>query len=213
LATISLTGAGSFAIGAQAANVTTIDGSALSAGTLTATLGAAGTLKGGAGGDALTGSSGADTINGGAGADTLTTGGGLDALTGGDTTSKDTFVITGSRAGTATSQITITDFATAAAHTATAVVIADVLNITKATAATVNAAATSLTSAASLADALNLLAAGGGDAAAQLVAYGTYGGDTYVVVDYTAGSTLAATDTVIKLTGVTNLAFADLAIV
>ncbi len=212
LATLTLTGAGSYAIGAQTSTVKTIDGSALSAGTLTATLGAAGTLKGGAGADALTGSTGADTITGGAGADIITTGGGLDTLTGGDTTALDTFVISGARAGTATSQITITDFATAAAHTANAAVIADNLTIKFTTGAIVNAAPTSLTSAASLADALNLLAAGVGGAGAQLIAYGTYGGDTYVVADYTAGSTLAATDSVIKLTGVTNLAFADITV-
>lgn len=210
LTSLTLTGAGSFAIGAQATNTTTIDGSALSAGTLTATLGASGTLKGGAGGDALTGSAGADTINGSAGADTLTTGGGVDTLTGGDTTSLDTFVISAAAAGTATSQITITDFATAAAHTATSAIVADNLTVKFTTAASVNAAATNLAAAASLTDALNLLAAGAGGSTAQIVAYGTYGGDTYVVSDHTAGATLAATDTVIKLTGVTNLALADI---
>ena len=47
------------------------------------TLGAAGTLNGGAGNDLLTGSSGADTLMGGAGMDTLEGGGGADRLDGG----------------------------------------------------------------------------------------------------------------------------------
>ena len=219
LTTVTLSGAGSFSLGGtQATNVTTIDGSALSAGTLSATLGAvAGTLKGGAGGDTLNGGSKADTINGGAGADTIATGGGLDTLTGGDTTSLDTFKITGAVAGTATSQITITDFATAAAHTATAAIIADTLQLSKTTVVangngSINAAATNLTSAASLADALNLLTAGDGSAT-SIVSWGVYGGDTYVVVDNTAGATLAATDAVIKLVGVTNLVAADMSII
>jgi len=90
LTSVTLTGAGSFAIGAQSATVTTINGSALTAGSLTATLGTAGTLTGGAGNDALTGSSGADTIIGGAGndnirgnagADTINVGSGTDNVT------------------------------------------------------------------------------------------------------------------------------------
>lgn len=218
LTTLTLTGAGSFSLGGtQAANLTTIDGSQLSAGTLTATLGAAGTLKGGAGGDTLNGSSGADTIIGGLGADTIKTNGGLDTLTGGDTTSQDIFKINGAVAGSATSQVTITDFATAAMHTATPAIVADALQISQTTVAgngtpTINAGATNLTTAASLADALNLLSVGNGSVN-SIVAYGTYNGDTYVVVDNTAAGTLNAADAVIKLTGVTNLAAADIAII
>ena len=117
-------------------------------------------------------------------------------------------------ASTATAQITITDFATAAAHTATAAIIADTIvlkdggNISGT--GVVNAAATNLTSAASLADALNLLAAGDGGTNA-IISFGTWGGDSYIVIDNTAGATLASTDTVIKLVGVTNLAAADMA--
>jgi S-layer protein len=217
LTTVNLTGAGSFAIGAQSSTVTTIDGSALSDGTLTATLGTAGTLKGGAGGDALTGSSGIDIINGGAGADTITTGGGRDTLTGGDTNAVDTFVISGVAAGTATSQITITDFATVAANTANAAIIADVLafkdaGVNIAGTAVVAVAATSLAAAASLVDALNLLAAGDGSTNAA-IKFGVFGGDTYVVVDNTAGATLEATDFVVKLTGVTNLTAAEITVI
>jgi hypothetical protein len=219
LTTITLTGAGSFALGGtQATNVTTIDGSALSAGTVSATLGAvAGTLKGGAGADTLTGGSKADTINGGAGADTIISGGGLDTLTGGDTTSLDTFEITGAVAGSATSQITITDFATAAAHTATAAIIADTLQLSKTSVlangnGAINNAATSLSGAASLSDALNLLATGDGHST-SIVAWGVYNGDTYVVVDNSAASTLQTADAVIKLVGVTNLAAADMSII
>ena len=63
------------------------------------TLGAAGTLNGGAGNDLLMGSSGADTLMGGAGMDTLEGGGGADRLDGGadadrlvGTTGAETFV-------------------------------------------------------------------------------------------------------------------------
>ena len=219
LTSVTLTGAGSFVLtGAQATTVTSIDGSALSAGTVTATLGnVAGTLKGGAGADTLTGGTAADVINGGAGADTIKTGGGLDTLTGGDTNKADIFIINGV-AGTATAQITITDFATAAANTANTAIVADVLEFSKAGVSgigtpVVSASATNLSGATSVASALNLLAAGDGHTANSIVTYGSYGGDTYVVYDTSAVGTLTTADVVVKLVGVTNLAFADITLI
>ena len=197
----------------DAASVNTINASA-SKGNLTVTgTSTATSITGSAVGDTITGGSGVDTINGGAGADTLTTGGGLDILTGGDTTALDTFTISGAAAGTATSQITITDFKTAANNTANSAVIADTLVLKDAGNITgtgvVAGAATNLVGAASLAAALDLLAAGNGGVNAAIT-FGVYGGDTYVVIDNTAGATLAATDAVIKLTGVTTMVAADM---
>ena len=155
----------------------------------------------------LVGSNIADTIKGGSGNDTLQTNGGLDTLTGNG--GADIFLIKGGAvAGSATAQITITDFVTAL----------DSIQISKAVNApngtqVLNTAATSLAAATSVATALNILASGTGAGTNSVVSWGVYNGDTYIVADNNNSATLNAADVVIKLTGVTNMAAADLTLV
>ncbi len=82
LTKIVVTGAGATDINNNAipTTITEIDGSAAT-GALSATLSAAGTLKGGTAGDTLAGSTGNDTIVGGGGADVINAGSGVDAIT------------------------------------------------------------------------------------------------------------------------------------
>ena len=75
-----------------AANALTLDGSAETTASLTATGGAGNdTVSGGGGGDKLDGGAGNDTLNGNAGDDTLTAGAGNDTINGG--AGNDTFVL------------------------------------------------------------------------------------------------------------------------
>lgn len=162
----------------------------------------AGSFTGSSAKESITGGAGNDTMVAGGGNDTLVGSGGNDRLTGGD--GNDTFSITAG--GSIAAPLVITDFVTAATSaTNKDAIIGDVVGTpTEATVGTDLAAATTLTAA------LNLLSTGNG-AVNAAVGWGVWGGDTYVVVDVSAGATFVdSTDIVIKLTGVTNLAAADL---
>jgi S-layer protein len=153
-------------------------------------------LAGDAGDDSLTGGTGSDTMDGGAGADTLVYSGGSDTATGG--AGADTFDV--QALGTTTAHLNITDIADGD--------IIDVSAITGAltlTAAQVAAAEVSLGGSATLAQYIAAAASGVGAPAASLMTWFDFGGDTYIVLDNTAGDTFAATDGIIKLTGVVDL--------
>jgi len=76
-----------------------------------------------------------------------------------------------------------------------------------ATATAFTATKVDLSGAATLAAALNTLAAGNNSD----LKWGTFGGNTYIVDDVGAGATFAATDTAVKLTGVLDLSTSTLA--
>jgi S-layer protein len=190
-------------------------GSALAAVTITATAGTntitgsssiASTLTGGSGADFITGGSGADVINGGAGSDTIVAGAGANVITGGSGADLIVIAPTGVTPS-ATNFQTITDFNKAAGTsfdtiaasalilgTQTAAAAVGVATIT-AGVATFNAADTTF--------AQHLAAVA---AALQTTAGATAiwqeGADSYL---YIADNTLAvaATDTLVKLVGVT----------
>jgi S-layer protein len=180
--------------------ITNFDASGVTAGAVTfasanSTVGAAVSIKGGAGADILTGSVANDTIVGGAGADQIAGGTGLDVLTGG--AGNDIFTISAN----ANSSIftTITDFTKG-----------DTINLAGFTQGTVvDVAAGSLVNAGlaagTFAQFLNAAAAGNGGTNA-LVTYFQNAGDTYIVVDNSAGATFVdGADQVIKLTGLVDL--------
>ena len=132
------------------------------------------------------GSSKGDVIIGGTAADTLKASINNGTLTG--NAGADTFDVSVALGGT-DSITTITDFTKA-----------DKLTF----GATAGAFATTkvdLSGAASVAAALDLLAAGNNSD----LKWGTYSGNTYIVDDVGAGATFAATDTAVKLTGVLDL--------
>lgn len=156
-----------------------------------------------AGGNTLTGGAGADTIVGGTLVDTITGGAGADTITGG--TGTDIFNFTNASTGlpSATNFDTITDFAKAAeviSYTAAVLgtqVVAAASGVATITAgvATFNAADTTFT------QHLTAVAAAVG-ATVNAGAIWQEGADTYMFIsDATLG--LSATDTLIKLTGVT----------
>lgn len=156
-------------------------------------------IKGGAGNDSLTGSASAiDTINGGAGADTLVYTGAADVFTG--AAGADTFDI--NAVGTSTAYLTVAD--------AVATDKLDFVGITTGTLANVTAANVALAKvtlggAATMTQYLDAAAAGNGGTNA-LFAWFQFGGDTYAVVDNSAGAPfVSGTDLVVKLTGVVNL--------
>ncbi|WP_425974030.1 hypothetical protein [Tepidimonas sp. HKU78] len=152
------------------------------------------TIKGGSGNDSLTGSATAnDSIFGNDGADTLVYTGGADVFTGG--AGNDTFVA--GVAGTKTAYLTIAD--------ATAGDIIDLSalgTVAAKTAAQMLAAKVTLGAAATFDQYLDAAAAG----AANTLAWFNFGGDTYLVVDQSAGNSfVSGTDAVIKLAGVVSL--------
>jgi len=145
------------------------------------------------------GSTAQDTIVGGTGADTIHATAGGDIYTGG--AGVDTFIF--SNVNQATQNLTtITDFVSGT----------DKLSIADLSAGngTFNATAVNVSGAADFASALNLAAAGDGSTNGA-VSYFQQGGNTYVVVDNSASAAfVAGVDAVIKLTGVVNLAAADI---
>ena len=164
------------------------------------TLGEVVTIKGGSGNDVLTGSATAnDIISGGAGNDIITYDGGADVFTGG--AGNDTFVV--GVAGTKTAYLTIAD--------ATAGDIIDLSalgTVAAKTAAQMLAAKVTLGAAATFDQYLDGAAAG----AADTLAWFNFGGDTYLVVDQSAGNSfVSGTDSVIKLTGVVSLGTSSIA--
>jgi len=150
------------------------------------------TFKAGAKASTLTGLTGADTLVGGAGADTLTGGVGIDTLTGG--AGADTFVYATNAAGAVVSSLVspdvITDFTSGT----------DKLQIAQ----TVTAFLGNYETVAQAEAAAN--ADGRGS-----LAYFVSGTESLYVATPTSGA-VNATDTVIKLTGVTSLTAADLQI-
>jgi len=145
-----------------------------------------------------TGSAGQDTITGGSGADTINASTGGDTYTGG--AGNDTFTFTNVNQATSSALTTITDFTSGA----------DKLNVAAIKNGTpvVGATAVNVSAAPDFQGALNIAAAGDG-ATNSAVNYFQFSGNTYVVVDNTAGATFAATDAVIKLTGLVSPVAAD----
>lgn len=150
------------------------------------------------------GGAGVDTIVGGAGADTITGGTGADLIT---TDAGDTLIVTAanqsnragydSYSGLVDADVATTTFTFKNQGTEVGV-----------TAGKLTATATVLTGAATLADAINLLLAGDGTTNA-IVAWGQYGGNTYLAEDL--GAAAGDTDIVVKIVGAVDLlAGADL---
>jgi len=156
-------------------------------------------ITGGSGDDSLTGGSATnDTINGGAGVDTITYNGGSDVFTGG--AGKDAFVV--SALGTSTVYLTIADLTAG-----------DTINVTGVATngtATFTTTKIALGAAATLAQYLAAAAAGDGSTNSAATWF-QYGGDTYLVTDNTVGSSFAATDGVVKITGAVDLSSSTIA--
>lgn len=164
------------------------------------TVGAAVSIKGGAGNDTLTGTAQAnDTIIGGAGNDTINYNGGIDTLTGG--AGNDIFVIgtvASVNANTKSIHATITDLAKG-----DSINLSAVGNIADMTAAQMLAAKVSVASGATFDQALNASITG----AANDVKWFQFENNTYLVVDGAAGGTefVNGADSVIKITGLVDL--------
>jgi len=145
------------------------------------------------------GSTAQDTIVGGSGNDTIRATAGGDTYTGG--AGADTFVFNNVNQGSSNSLTTIADFVSGT----------DKINVAGiAGVGTFNATAVNVTSAPDFQSALNLAAAstGAGD-----VTYFQQGGNTYLVVDTNNGTTFdAATDAVIKITGLVTLTANDIVV-
>ena len=141
----------------------------------------------------VTGSTKADILIGGTNDDTLIAGGGNDTLTGG--AGKDTFNLKFSAGAT----VTITDF----------VLKTDNIVLLDKGTEVFTSAKLDVSSAGSLGAALNLAAAGDGSTNAQLKWF-QFGGDTYLVEDVSAATTVAAGDIVVKLAGIVDLSTAVL---
>jgi S-layer protein len=175
------------AITAATASGSKYDASALT-GKLSITANAAAFTAGSALGDTFIGGTAADTLVAGLNSSTLTGNGGADTFN-----VAAAVAAAAPGAGLATGSTidltTITDFAKG-----------DKL-VFGATAGAFTAAKVDLSSAASLGAALDLLVAG----ANTDIKWGTYNGNTYIVDDVAAGATVAATDTVVKLTGTLDL--------
>lgn len=193
---LNLTNTGNTAVTSFDASAVTGTGSAVTFVSANTTVGEVVTIRGGAGADSLTGSATAnDTIIGGAGADTLVYTGGTDTFTGG--TGADIFDI--NAIGTSTAFVTITDAA-----------VGDKLDLVGistngAIADGAFGAAVTLGAAATLAQYLDAAAAGDGSGT-SVAKWFQFGGDTYVVVDSSAGATfVSGADAVIKLTGLVTL--------
>jgi len=147
-------------------------------------------ITGSASQDFITGGSGADIINATVGGDTYTGGAGAD-----------TFVFGNVNQGSRTVLTTISDFVSGTDKIDIAAISGGTVNI--------NATAVNVSAAPDFNAALNLAAAGDGSANSQ-VTYFQQGGNTYVVVDNTAGAAgFAATDAVIKLAGLVSLTASD----
>lgn len=153
------------------------------------------------------------TIKGGSAADTIVLGASGATVTGG--AGNDVFNVTA-----ATSNVTAGVGAAAAADIAGTLVKTTITDFIKGDSLVLGTTVTSNTfsntkvdvsAAQNLGAALDLAAAGAGTAATALTKWFTYGADTYIVQDKTAGATLAATDTVIKLNGVLDLSTSTLA--
>jgi len=149
----------------------------------------------------IVGSDGQDFITGGTGADTIHATSGGDSYTGG--AGADTFVFDVAADARSTQLTTITDFTAGTDK----INVADLTQGTGVFAAT----AVNVSAAPDFQGALNLAAAGDGSANAA-VSYFQYQGNTYIVVDNSAGAAFVdGTDGVIKLAGLVNVTATDFA--
>ena len=166
------------------------------------------TITGSNGVDSLTGGSNTnDTISGGSGVDTLVYTGGTDVFTGG--AGNDVFDV---NAVSSKTGLSIAD--AVAGDTIDFAGVIDVGSLANVdyTAAAWAAQKVTLGPAATLDNYLAAAAAGDGATGNEIMTWFTYGGDTYVVVDNTAAAAFtSATDTVVKLTGVTSISTATVA--
>lgn len=150
-------------------------------------------VTGGAGNDQIQTGSGADTIVAGAGADVIDSGAGIDTIT----TGSGADVVTINTNTNALEFATVTDFE-----------VGDALAFVAKGADTFNSTAVSLSPAAALSDYINAAAAGNGGTDG-ITRWFKFGGNTYVVVDNSAGTNfVAGTDRVIALTGEIDLSTA-----
>jgi len=167
------------------------------------TAGSANTVTGSNGIDTLTGGVlVTDTFSGGAGADVFNYTGGNDVYTGGagaDVYHYASGAVTDN--GTQTVHLTIADFATGDSIDFTNCVVTSNL----ATDTDGLGSAISLASTSTLLNYLDNAASGDGNTSAGILKWFQYSGDTYIVIDNTAGGTFAATDSVTKLTGLVDL--------
>ena len=199
-----------FAGSSDIADITTVDASGVVLGAVTATgltwaasyntVGGVTTITGTNGVDSLTGGTNTnDTISGGSGVDTIVfTGTGVDTYTGG--AGNDVFDVDSTgQAATATEAFTITDAAygdTVDLVGASANAIADM------TAANWDSAEVTLGSAATFGNYLDAAAAGNTGAAAGLLKWFYFEGNTYIVLDNSNNTTFTVgTDMIIKLNG------------
>lgn len=198
---LTLTNTGNTAITNFDASAVTGTGSAVTFASANVTVGENVTIKGGAGADVLTGTATAnDTINGGAGADLITYNGGLDVFTGG--AGADTFALTS--VGTKALFLTVTDATATDKFDFTGISTGTIADATLGAKITLGAAAT-------LDQYLDSAAAGNGGTNA-VVTWFQFGGDTYIVVDNSAGASfVSGTDAVIKLSGAVDLSTSALA--
>lgn len=166
-------------------------------------------ITGGAGADTLTGTDQADVVVGGAGKDTIDGEGGIDTLTGG--TEADTFVFVSTESAANSTADSITDFEKGVdiISQGTLVLSGDAST----TAAAANAAissegiATFVAADDTLAEkvtAVNAALEAGTEATGQVAIF-EHSGSSYVYIYDDTADTVAAEDTLIKLTGVTGL--------
>lgn len=196
-----------FAGSGNLTKVVTLDASGLVLAAVTATgvtYGASNSTVGGV--TTITGSNGVDdlagnaitndTISGGSGADFIRYSGGADTFTGG--AGADTFDVNALSAGTTTSKLVITDLTKGDKI--------DVGSIDSAGGVTAGALGDkgSLGSAATFQNYLDNAAAGDGSAT-SLAKWFQFDGNTYLVIDNTAGAAFAATDAVIQINGLVDL--------
>jgi S-layer protein len=160
-------------------------------------VGGVSTITGTNGVDDLTGAANVnDTISGGSGADTLVYTGGSDVITGG--AGADTFDV--NALGTTAAHLNITDLAAGD----TIDLAAFGTNSTNGLAAGTVGAATVLGEAATLA---NYVAAGyaGDGSATTILNWFQFGGDTYFLMDNTAGAYDGTNDAIVRITGLVDL--------
>jgi Ca2+-binding RTX toxin-like protein len=169
------------------------------------------TISGGDGNDSLTGGSGADSITGGAGTDALIGQTGNDVLVGGDgndtltgATGNDT--LTGG-AGNDTFALAVAGTTKLVYDTITDLGVGDILSFTGA----VGSASTTFTSTAlsttnlSWTELVNIAASGNGSVTANF-SWFSWGGNTYVVQDYSSASSFVdGTDIIVEITGAVSL--------
>ena len=198
---LTLVNTGNTAITNFDASAVTGTGSAVTFTSVNATIGENVTIKTGAGADVITTTATAnDTVVSGSGADSITYEGGLDVFTGG--AGADKFDI--NSVGTKALFLTVTD--------ATAGDTLDFVTVSAGTIADTTLGPKITLGGAATFDQYLDSAAGGNGGTNALVTWFQFGGDTYVIVDNSAGASfVSGTDSVIKLTGAVDLSSSTLA--